>query len=330
MTTILAVDDSVTMRRCLEIAFDGTEFNLVTAESSVQALEKVRELGPALVIADGSLSPSDGYELCRTIKMAQPSLPVVILSSKHNPFDASRGAEADGHIDKPFDTQVVQNTVRQIVESRSAVQAAPAARPGPPPVPKKTVPAPGKRNRELGKTMAFGRVEVPDMRQKVGAPRQNPEPNRPAFERGPKPQPAAGAPRPVAPRPLGGTMPGLQGPPGPPPPRPAITAEQPTTPAEASFEHPISGTIDGWPKEKALSEEGGATTRPEGAVQKVDATPMPQEFNEQLKDLGLSAEQVQAVAALSRSVVERVVWEVVPTLAETLIKEEIRRLTQED
>jgi CheY-like chemotaxis protein len=46
-----------------------------------------------------------------------------------------------------------------------------------------------------------------------------------------------------------------------------------------------------------------------------------------LNGLGLSADQVQAVLALSREVVEQVVWEVVPALAETMIKEEIRRLT---
>jgi hypothetical protein len=48
-----------------------------------------------------------------------------------------------------------------------------------------------------------------------------------------------------------------------------------------------------------------------------------------LGDLGLSPAQVEAVLALSREVVERVVWEVVPQLAETIIKEEIARLTKE-
>ena len=48
-----------------------------------------------------------------------------------------------------------------------------------------------------------------------------------------------------------------------------------------------------------------------------------------LGDLGLSPAQVDAVLALSREVVERVVWEVVPQLAETIIKEEIARLTKE-
>ena len=43
----------------------------------------------------------------------------------------------------------------------------------------------------------------------------------------------------------------------------------------------------------------------------------------------MTSEQVEGVLALSREVVERVVWEVVPTIAETLIAEEIRRLTTE-
>lgn len=51
------------------------------------------------------------------------------------------------------------------------------------------------------------------------------------------------------------------------------------------------------------------------------------QFAEKLAGLGLTRDQVQGVLALSREVVEQVVWEVVPVLAETLIKEEIRRLT---
>jgi hypothetical protein len=48
-----------------------------------------------------------------------------------------------------------------------------------------------------------------------------------------------------------------------------------------------------------------------------------------LGDLGLSPQQAEAVLALSREVVERVVWEVVPQLAEAIIKEEIARLTKD-
>ncbi len=43
--------------------------------------------------------------------------------------------------------------------------------------------------------------------------------------------------------------------------------------------------------------------------------------------LGLTPAQVEAVTALTRDVVERVVWEVVPQLAEAMIREELKRLT---
>lgn len=54
------------------------------------------------------------------------------------------------------------------------------------------------------------------------------------------------------------------------------------------------------------------------------------EFNalsDDLNALGLSADQVTAVLALSRAVIEQVVWEVVPDLAEKIIRDEIKRLT---
>ena len=48
-----------------------------------------------------------------------------------------------------------------------------------------------------------------------------------------------------------------------------------------------------------------------------------------LGELGLSKDQIDAVLALSRDVVEKVVWEVVPQLAEVMIREELSRLTKE-
>ena len=48
-----------------------------------------------------------------------------------------------------------------------------------------------------------------------------------------------------------------------------------------------------------------------------------------LQHLGLSDAQVSAVLTLSREVIEKVVWEVVPVLAETMIREELKRLTSD-
>jgi CheY-like chemotaxis protein len=67
--------------------------------------------------------------------------------------------------------------------------------------------------------------------------------------------------------------------------------------------------------------------RPAAAAVGAVATAASQELSGKLAALGLSREQVEGVLALSREVIEQVVWEVVPELAETLIKEEIKRLT---
>jgi hypothetical protein len=54
-----------------------------------------------------------------------------------------------------------------------------------------------------------------------------------------------------------------------------------------------------------------------------------QDLTAKLDALGLTKDQIDGVLLLSHDLVERVVWEVVPVLAETIIKEELKRLTEE-
>ncbi|MDD9968177.1 MAG: response regulator, partial [Myxococcales bacterium] len=72
----------------------------------------------------------------------------------------------------------------------------------------------------------------------------------------------------------------------------------------------------------APSGGGGASAAVARATQSAGA-----DLASKLDGLGLTQQQVEGVLSLSRELVEQVVWEVVPDLAETLIKEEIRRLT---
>src|SRR5690606_28830383 len=72
-----------------------------------------------------------------------------------------------------------------------------------------------------------------------------------------------------------------------------------------------------------------AAARPSASAAAAAATGNGSTMARKLEDLGLSQAQVDGVLALSRDVIERVVWEVVPDLAETIIREEIRRLTAE-
>ena len=67
---------------------------------------------------------------------------------------------------------------------------------------------------------------------------------------------------------------------------------------------------------------------PGGTARRV-AAPEERPLEARLQQLGLTEAQVSGVLEITRETVERVVWEVVPDLAEAIIREEIRRLTAE-
>lgn len=289
-STVLAVDDSVTMRKVLEITFAGPEFRVVTANSADAALQKLKSDRPDVVIADVSLDPKTGYDLCKAIKQASPGTPVLILSSKQNPFDAGKGsaAQADDHLDKPFDTQMMIDKVKKLLGSKGEVKApaqpqaqAPAQ---PQPQPQAAAPAPARTPAAPAQPVAQAQAAPaasPLQRAKTliyTAGAQTPPPAQ---------QPAAGVPQ-VKTVSTG-----------------AAPAPQQRQPAATPATAPAAATAA---VAAAVAGNGQLASRLEG--------------------LGLTPAQVEAVTALSRDVIERVVWEIVPVLAETLIKEEIARLTK--
>jgi len=105
-------------------------------------------------------------------------------------------------------------------------------------------------------------------------------------------------------------------------PQPAPAAAKP--PAAAPAPTPKPATPMASPKAPAVAPVAAKPAAQAGIASSVNG-----HLAGKLGELGLSAQQIEAVVALSREVVEQVVWEVVPQLAETLIKEEIARLTKE-
>jgi CheY-like chemotaxis protein len=286
-TTLLAVDDSKTMRKVIEITFSGEDIRLVLCGSAQDALSKLSER-PSVALVDAGLEGTSGYELCRQLKAAQPGLSVVILSSKQVPYDRSLGSQvgADDFADKPFDTQ-------QLIDKVSALakKAPGAVAPAPAPAP---AAAPAHVSRST--TLQYGSSPVPG-----GIP----------------PAPMTTAPAVAAPPAMTAsrqTAPGLAA-------GPAFTSRAPTqlgaaVPPELRTAAPTPPTAPLSPAvSRALAASPAATN---GA-----------DFASKLGSLGLTQQQVEGVLSLSREVLERVVWEVVPTLAETMILEEIQRLTKE-
>lgn len=241
---ILVADDSVTMRRIMEVTFAGEDAQVTAVTSGEACVEKARELSPDVVFADASMNDMDGYSVANAIKTATglERTAVIVMASQKVPYDEAKGKAAgvDDHILKPFDTQHVIDRVNQVL-SRPRMRAAAAAsvpQPVPPPPP-------------------------PGVRTTAASP------------------------------------PSLKSPGMAPPPPQASGAIRSTGAAAVAARHDPA----------PLATANGAS------------------LQSRLEALGLDAQQVDGVLALSREVIEQVVWEVVPELAETLIKEEIRRLT---
>jgi CheY-like chemotaxis protein len=116
---ILLVDDSVTIQKVVELTFEGEDLELVVATSGGQAVAKVRELRPALVLCDVSLPEKNGYEVCDDIKKdaGLRHVPVLFLTGAFEPFDEKRAAKVgcDGFLAKPFEPQALIRKVKELL-----------------------------------------------------------------------------------------------------------------------------------------------------------------------------------------------------------------------
>ena len=290
--TLLAVDDSATMRKVLEITFAGDEFRVVAVDSASNALGRMSE-DPSVAIIDTALGGDDGYALAKEMRSRSGRLAVVLLASRYNPYDPNRGREAgvDDFIDKPFDTQMLIDKVKKAVATRELSRPTAAQPPAPPPIP----PAAFATTASFGSTSRApampGAAAAPPAKPAWSAQRTHTLSFEGALPIVPAPVVMAPAPTPLR-----------QGvaPPAPPP-AAAIAAPPAYAPASAP------------PKAEPATLSPAANGH----------------LGKKLGELGLTPAQADAVLALSRELIERVVWEVVPQIAETLIKEEITRLTKE-
>lgn len=311
-TKILVADDSATMRRVLEMTFAGEDASVVTVDSGEAALERLSEVGPDIVFADASMPGVDGYELARRIK-AQPAtakVAVIVMASQHTPYDDSKGRASgvDDHISKPFDTQAVIDRVSQVLARPRAMPAGASAdagrisAPGPVPPARPAPPA-------VAAAAAPAAVPAPPARVAQGT------------------RLGLGAPVPLQPSPPKPAV----APPVVPPAVAAPPAPTAAAPARPNATVPLAPVAQPAPKPAApapnLVAAAAPAAKPQVAPAAVAAASA--DLAGKLGQLGLTREQVEGVLALSREVIEQVVWEVVPELAEQVIREEIKRLTAE-
>jgi CheY-like chemotaxis protein len=340
--TLLLADDSVTIQKVVGIVFAGEDYRITAVDNGEDALLRARETRPDIVLADAVMPRMNGYELCQALK-ADPRLadvPVLLLTGTFEPFDEARAraARADGHVAKPFDSQALLTRVRELVEGVTAeplplsyprmtpastpapahAQApahtpTPVARMQPPGPPRRTVPPPfPPPGHPLRAGAARPGTLPPTSVKGAGVRPPPPPPARPGAGSQPSP-----SPRPAAAR-------GSAAPQRPFSPAPARAPARPPPPEPFGMAAPVTAEDD-W------SDVSSGTAVAQAPQQRRDTAPPPPPpaAPEAAPADGGEAALRLAISQASREVVEKIAWEVVPQLAEVIIREHVERLVNE-
>jgi DNA-binding response OmpR family regulator len=107
--TVLAVDDDESVLRLMERILESKKYRVLTARAGREALARVREAMPDLVILDGMLPEVHGFEICRQLKTSERfrHIPVILVSAVHTGWrfaaDVKEKYGADDYLEKPFE-----------------------------------------------------------------------------------------------------------------------------------------------------------------------------------------------------------------------------------
>ncbi|HEX9427185.1 MAG TPA: response regulator, partial [Candidatus Polarisedimenticolia bacterium] len=130
MKKILLADDSITIQKVVELTFSEGDYQVVCVSNGAQALKKVGESRPDIVLLDVIMPEKNGYEVCEQIKRnpATSSIPVLLLTGTFEPFDKKKAeaAGAQGHLTKPFESQVLVAKVEEMINATPRVSSAEA------------------------------------------------------------------------------------------------------------------------------------------------------------------------------------------------------------
>lgn len=103
---ILVVDDEKPIADILQFNLQKEGYKVVCAHDGQEALEKVEEIKPDLILLDIMLPHKDGMEVCREVRKKH-DMPIVMLTAKDSEIDKVLGLElgADDYVTKPFSTR---------------------------------------------------------------------------------------------------------------------------------------------------------------------------------------------------------------------------------
>ena len=126
---VLVVDDSITVRRVTQRLLQREGYRVTLAADGLQALERLQEERPAVVLSDIEMPRMDGFDLARNIRAdaALAGLPIIMITSriaaKHREHAMELGV--DHYLGKPYSEEELLSLVRGYTRASTAALATP-------------------------------------------------------------------------------------------------------------------------------------------------------------------------------------------------------------
>ncbi len=115
---LLLADDSVTIRKVVELTFTDEGLDVTTVATGEEAMQMFDEIKPDIVIADVNMPEPTGYQICEMIKQNETTkhIPVLLVVGSFEPFDQAEAERvgADGFLTKPF--QSIRDLITRVEE----------------------------------------------------------------------------------------------------------------------------------------------------------------------------------------------------------------------
>ncbi len=107
MSKILLIDDDPDVRLALSRLLQREGYAVETAATKQEALSKLQQKHPDVILLDVLLSGADGRELCRELKAAAATkhIPVIMLSGHPSAAQKFESYGADDFLAKPFNSE---------------------------------------------------------------------------------------------------------------------------------------------------------------------------------------------------------------------------------
>jgi len=121
---ILVIEDDPAIRLGLKKSLGFEGYTVLDAPDGERGLELIFQRSPDLVVLDLMLPKLNGFEVCRTIRKHDATLPVLILSAKEQEMDKLMGFDlgADDYITKPFSTRELLARIKAALRRAAPVE----------------------------------------------------------------------------------------------------------------------------------------------------------------------------------------------------------------